>query len=228
MLKLCLVAALPAMLIREALPTGTALRHLLKRREEEFEQRFSDTFGELSGDDLPPGRSCTLRKSRGSSIKTQDLPMIFFWREALVLCTHSPQSPSANATWQSNIRVQAVCISLFELAWEEDWALPLQTMMLLLFTSACIHHSHSVTYKAAKQSLGCRTNMYCRRSLRTPSVSQSLPSSMAFSLPSTYRLHNWLLSLCASCCVQVRAHCPSCGVRGPVQAEQVEHAAQAV
>lgn len=41
--------------IREALLTGPALRQLMRSREEQFDQRFADTFGQLSEQDLPPG-----------------------------------------------------------------------------------------------------------------------------------------------------------------------------
>ena len=52
---LCSLHALPATLKGEALLTGAPLRQLMKSREEKFEQRFTQTFGQVSGDDLPAG-----------------------------------------------------------------------------------------------------------------------------------------------------------------------------
>lgn len=49
---------LPFSLKGKALHTGAALRELMKSREEQFEQRFASTFGQLSADDLPAGNPC--------------------------------------------------------------------------------------------------------------------------------------------------------------------------
>ena len=46
---------LTATLTGEAMTTGPALRQLMRSREEQFDQRFADTFGQLSQKDLPEG-----------------------------------------------------------------------------------------------------------------------------------------------------------------------------
>ena len=56
---LCFLNALSDALNVEAPLTGDPLRQLMKSKEEKFEQRFSQAFGQVSRDDLPAGIPCS-------------------------------------------------------------------------------------------------------------------------------------------------------------------------